>query len=870
VTQALARLSAALADRYRIERELGAGGMATVYLAHDLRHDRHVALKVLRPELAAILGADRFLAEIKTTANLQHPHILSLFDSGAADGMVFYVMPYVEGESLRDRLKREHQLRVEDSVRIACEVADALHYAHGHGIVHRDIKPENILLHGGHAQVADFGIALAAVRSEGGTRLTETGMSLGTPHYMAPEQAMGEREITPKADIYALGVVLYEMLTGEPPFTGSTAQAIIARVMTESPRPLTLQRHTIPPHVEAAVETALEKLPADRFGTAAEFAGALLDASRPIGRAAGPKRRRARPRPVLIAAAVGLVVLGAAAGVLLAPGGAAPTAVARLSVTLPAGHRISGTPLPVVTVAPDGSALAYVVDQGGESVIFLRRLDDVASRPVTGSDGGCCPQFSADGRWLSFGRATGLFRVPVEGGSPVSVPFPSGAIAGVWAADRVVITTGSGHLAYVRSDGSMDTIAAPDSASGRLLQVTDVHPNGRILATLGFAGPLLSIDPGSGRRDTLVNALVTGAAFSQGHIAWVEQSGVAYGARVDGSGRRILGQPAQLDAGVRITPGGYPAFATSRTGLLAFVGAQPSELVLVDRSGQARVLSRQRRRYHSPRISPDGRWVAVDVTEASTRDVWLLDRRDSSFTRLSFETRGHDPMWTPDGRQVVYAADVGGPPGIFMRNADGSGAADSVLILPSGQLTAHTNGATGEVLAVLIGGSGQDILRVPLRGPQRTATPLLAAPYVEGWPALSPDGRWLAYVSDESGRGEVYVRPFPGPGPRVIVSQNGGSEPMWARTGRELFYKAIVGEPVLISASVVTVPEFRVLSRRALFAVGDYESAAPHADYDVLPDGSGFVMVRLGRASDINVLLNWPDLVRRQNSGRSR
>ncbi|MDO8666603.1 MAG: serine/threonine-protein kinase, partial [Gemmatimonadales bacterium] len=214
------RLTSALADRYAVERELGAGGMATVYLARDLRHDRHVALKVLRPELAAILGGDRFLKEIRLTANLQHPHILSLFDSGEADGLVYYVMPYVEGESLRDRLTREKQLPVEDAVRIAREVADALEYAHQQGVVHRDIKPENILLHGGHAMVADFGIALA-VSSVGGTRMTETGMSLGTPHYMAPEQAMGEREITPKADVYALGCVLYEMLTAEPPFVGA-------------------------------------------------------------------------------------------------------------------------------------------------------------------------------------------------------------------------------------------------------------------------------------------------------------------------------------------------------------------------------------------------------------------------------------------------------------------------------------------------------------------------------------------------------------------------------------------------------------------------------------------------------------------------
>jgi serine/threonine-protein kinase len=280
MADALARLREALAGRYRIEGDahgasplLGQGGMATVYLAHDVKHDRKVALKVLRPELAAVLGAERFLQEIKTTANLQHPHILPLHDSGEVDGTVYYVMPYVEGESLRDRLAREKQLPVDEAVRIGREVASALDYAHRHGVIHRDIKPENILLHDGQALVADFGIALAA-SSVGGSRMTETGMSLGTPHYMSPEQAMGEREITVRSDVYALGCVLYEMLAGEPPFTGPTAQAIVAKVMTAEPAGLRAQRKTVPPHVEAAVRTALEKLPADRFASAAEFAAA--------------------------------------------------------------------------------------------------------------------------------------------------------------------------------------------------------------------------------------------------------------------------------------------------------------------------------------------------------------------------------------------------------------------------------------------------------------------------------------------------------------------------------------------------------------------------------------------------------------------
>src|SRR6185312_9767833 len=312
--QTFEALKSALADRYLLERELGTGGMATVFLAHDPRHNRKVAVKIMHSELASIIGPARFLKEIETTANLQHPHILPLFDSGRVDGTVFYVMPFVQGESLRDRLTREKQLPVADAVRAAAEVASALDYAHRHGIIHRDIKPENILLHEGQALVADFGIALAASNAGGGARMTETGLSLGTPHYMSPEQAMGERELTARSDVYALGAVVYEMLSGEPPFTGPTAQSIVAKVLTEEPRGLVAQRRSVPEHVEAAVLTALEKLPADRFATAAEFAAALSGGAavtrratraRKGGRASQPTTERSRWR----SAAFGLAAL---------------------------------------------------------------------------------------------------------------------------------------------------------------------------------------------------------------------------------------------------------------------------------------------------------------------------------------------------------------------------------------------------------------------------------------------------------------------------------------------------------------------------------------------------------------------------------
>ncbi|HEX6668405.1 MAG TPA: protein kinase, partial [Gemmatimonadales bacterium] len=409
-------LAEALRDRYALERELGAGGMATVYLARDLKHHRQVALKVLRPELAAVIGAKRFLQEIETTANLQHPHILPLHDSGEVGGTAYYVMPYVEGESLRDRLRRDKQLPIDVAVRIAVEVASALDYAHRKGVIHRDIKPENILLHEGQALVADFGIALA-MSAAGGTRMTETGLSLGTPHYMSPEQAMGEREITGRSDVYALGCVLYEMLAGDPPFTGSTAQAIVAQVVTETPRPLMPRRHTIPPHLEAAVLRALEKLPADRFATPAEFARALATAPAPVPPLPAPLALRSRRPAIFGIVALGMILLVAGlAWYLTRPRGGARPLVASLLPPPGCDFDFVGTSN-LVQLSPDGSRLAFVAVCGEDRSIWVRAMDTGENRQLGGTAGASYPFWSADGRSLGFFSAERLKRIEVDGGA---------------------------------------------------------------------------------------------------------------------------------------------------------------------------------------------------------------------------------------------------------------------------------------------------------------------------------------------------------------------------------------------------------------------------------------------------------------------
>ncbi|HWG32896.1 MAG TPA: protein kinase, partial [Gemmatimonadaceae bacterium] len=397
------RLRTALADRYRIERELGAGGMATVYLAEDLKHHRKVAIKVLHAELSAILGPERFLKEIELTANLQHPHILPLFDSGSADGLLYYVMPYVEGETLRHRLDREHQLPIADAIRIASEVADALEYAHKRGVVHRDIKPENILLRDGRALVADFGIALA-VEQAGGQRMTQTGLSLGTPQYMSPEQAMGERNVDARTDMYALGAVTYEMLVGEPPFTGPTTQAIIARVITEEPRGLVAQRRSIPEPVEAAVLTALEKLPADRFGSAAEFARDL-QADAPVRRT-GSRVRHAPGRAIrvpfilaLLAASIVVAAVAFFAGRRTATGALPVTSFGRATkVTWDPGLEIAPA------LSPDGRSVAYASGNMASMRIFVRQVSGGRALALTDDslDVQTDPQWSPDGTRILF------------------------------------------------------------------------------------------------------------------------------------------------------------------------------------------------------------------------------------------------------------------------------------------------------------------------------------------------------------------------------------------------------------------------------------------------------------------------------------
>jgi hypothetical protein len=541
------RLAAALADRYRIERELGEGGMATVYLADDLKHERKVALKVLKPELAAVVGAERFLAEIKTTANLQHPHILPLFDSGEADGFLFYVMPYVEGETLRDRLARERQLPVDEALGIATAVANALQTAHEAGVVHRDIKPANILLSRGEPLVADFGIALAVGAGKG--RLTETGLSLGTPYYMSPEQATGDQAVGPASDTFALACVLYEMLVGEPPYPGNTAQAVLGKIIQGTPVSATAVRKSIPANVDAAIRKALEKLPADRFTDARGFARALADPGFRHGDdavvAAVVARRAGLWKGWALAATASTLAL---AGVIAwsATRPEAPRPVERFGVPFLEGQEPNRLGSAGYALSPDGTMLVYRRNQEGGQILMIRRWDDLTATAVRESSGASFPRVSPDGLELAFQQDNAVKVLALAGG-PVRTLLPD-AGRPAWGPDGFVYAATDSGIVRVPSKGGAVAYVSRLAEGDAWQWPYDVLPGGKgalVMVGRGGGTQVCALDLATGKMRVLVNGDFP-TYLPPGYLVYLSGSSTMMAARFDPEEMELLGTPVAV------------------------------------------------------------------------------------------------------------------------------------------------------------------------------------------------------------------------------------------------------------------------------------------------------------------------------------
>jgi Tol biopolymer transport system component len=860
VTSAADRLGAALSDRYVVERELGRGGMATVYLAQDLRHRRHVALKVLHPELSALLGSERFLKEIELTANLQHPHVLALFDSGEVDGLLYYVMPFVDGETLRRRLEREKQLPVAEAVRIACEVADALQYAHKHGVVHRDIKPENILLHDGRPLVADFGIALA-VQQAGGNRMTQTGLSLGTPQYMAPEQATGERTVDHRADIYALGAVTYEMLAGEPPFTGPSAQAIIAKMLTEDPPILTAHRRTIPEHVEAAVLTALEKLPADRFASAGDFAAALTaDGSRPLPRRRVKASMAAAPGPWRAVALAATALAAAAAGVALwtwkANPGAAPPVTRRAEFTISGQFEVGGAQ---VAVSADGTTIA-TTDAGQ---LVVRRVDRLDLISVPGSAGAVEPFLSADGTRIGFHRRGELVLQRLDGADAVTMPFVSGRFPADGGGGGVLAVDSAGLvLLQPRSSRRDLLVRAPPGVD--FLQPA-MLPGGRHVLFSAMRGSptrarILSLDLRSHQVDTLLDESALRPQFADGRLYFTRPDGTLHGIDFDPVKARPRGTIVPTGDATLIARTGRVAFAAG-AGLLVSAQRPDNRVVIVSPDGRREVLTTESGTFHNPHVSPDGRRIVLDrnLGGRQGRDVWVLDLASRALSRITSKGDAHDPVWTPDGHHVTYLS-LGTPGGpVFTASADGDAGERHItvagLVHPGAWLADGRRYVAGHG-EIENGPSDIVILNADGSPPE----PLVTSPYEEHSPALSPDGRRLAYMSDETGLRQVYVRALNGQGGRTLVSEGPGEEPVWSRDGRRLYYVEHQGAKSRLLAARIEpgtpgAPP-RVASREIVLDPLRYDPVGNHANWDVTADGR-FVFIEPLAGGRLMMVFDW-------------
>ena len=765
--------------------------MATVYLAQDLRHDRKVALKVLRPELAAVIGAARFLVEIKTTANLQHPHILSLHDSGEVEGTAFYVMPYVEGESLRDRLSREKQLPVDDAIRIAREVADALHYAHEHGVIHRDIKPENILLQGGHALVADFGIALAAAKT-GGSRMTETGMSLGTPHYMSPEQAMGERELDARTDIYALGCVVHEMFAGEPPFTGPTAQAIVARVLTEPPPALRQKRSTVPPHVEEAVRIALQKLPADRFRSAAEFGSALGSLEGLRRTAAAPVERG--PRFGLLAIGAGAVVLALAAFLLgRGTGGGSPDAPLafgrNLHVTWDQGLEI------MPALSPDGRRVAYASGSLIRLRIMVRPVGEGRAAPLTGdSTGESDPEWSPDGTRILFLSRGGIYTAPA-GGGPARPEVPGNPalpiVSATWSPD-------GGRIAFARGDSLL--IRESDATVRGLALITEPtrcawSPDGELIACVSgntyYARPSWvfgNLSPSQivvcRVRDGRVTAITDSLALNHSPVwsrdgRWLYFVSNRHGpmdiygvARSSGGSAR--GSPVRLSTGLGAhtiaLAGSGDRLAYSLHSVRSNIWSLPVPMGAPVMTTAASRVSNANENIENLGLSPDGRWLYYDSDLAGNADLFRLSVVGGEPERLTTDAvDDFFPRPSPDGEELAFHSWRGGSRDLYVMRLDGGGV--QRVTHTEGQESVATWSPDGKALVYSFLSTEEGVWVVARDSAGEWGTPVQRRTG-GALPSWSPDGKWIAFVTTISG-GSLGVIPMPSGDERTLVDVAG-------------------------------------------------------------------------------------------------
>jgi eukaryotic-like serine/threonine-protein kinase len=866
---------------YEILSPIGAGGMGEVYRARDTRLDRTVAIKVL-PDHFADRGAlrERFDREARTIASLNHPHICTLYDVGREGSTDYLVMEYIEGETLAQRLTRG-PLSLEQVLQYAIEIADALDKAHRKGITHRDLKPGNIMLTKSGTKLLDFGLAKLTQGDKPATPFTELptqkdaitaeGTILGTLQYMAPEQVEG-KEADARTDIFAFGVVVYEMATGKKAFDGRSQASLMAKILETEPPSMSVLAPMTPPALDHVVKRCLAKDPDDRWQSARDICEQLRWISESGTQAEDISSRVAEQESkkhlVWAAAAIALAVTVIAAAAFYLRRTPSPTEkqAVRFTVGPPekgsfAGSGYAGS---YPSISPDGANLVFAADVGSSrSQLWIRSLDSPTARALPGTENATYPFWSPNSRFVAFSADRKLKKVAVSGG-PVETLAAVSPTIGTWSREGVVLFVADDNsLSRVSETGGnatpVTTLDASRYETGHLspwflpdgkhflyfAQSQRAENNAIYVASLDSRGKKL-----------LLNVSSNPVYVSPGYLLFHRQ-GTLMAQPFDAARLQVMGEAVPIVEGVEFNPfGSVAAFSASENGVLAYHGgggAVPQNLVWVNRNGTEQPLVAPPHNYTFPRISPDGKRVAAGIEEGEGQ-IWLYDISRDALSRLTFEGPSNvDPVWTPDGKRIAFK---GKGNRLFWQSADGGGSAEE---LTTGKLDLNNIPSAwspdGQELVFLEGGGAtRNIWILPLK--DRTPHVFVASSSMESAPSYSPDGRWIAYSSNESGHSEIYVRPYPGPGGKWQISTEGGTEPVWNPKGREVFYRD--GQKMM-AVDYTAQSTFSAGKPRMLFQ-GPYTPTPRSAsDYDVSSDGQRFLMLEAAEQvpGEISVVLNW-------------
>ena len=883
---------------YEVLSHLGSGGMGEVYRARDIKLGRDVAIKILPDGFAHDpdrLG--RFKREAQVLASLNHPHIGAIYgleessSTGSGQGATQYlVLELVDGETLADRIAAQRAtgrgLPVAEALAIARQIADALEAAHEKGIIHRDLKPANIALTAAdEVKVLDFGLAKAI--DDGGSGIgdanvthsptltlhaTHAGVILGTAAYMSPEQAKG-RIADKRSDVWSFGCVLFEMLAGTRAFEGEDVSDTLATILKGEP-----EWSRIPYDVPASIRSLLSRcLEKDRKQRIADISVARYVLSAPLEAASARAQSDAgRPRSSWIgfAAAFVAALIAAAAGWIMKPSPAASVRpITRFPIILPQDQAFTSFGRHILALSPDGARLAYVAN----AQLYLRAMDQLDASPIRGTNEGPAePFFSPDGQWIAYYANGHLRKVAISGGAPTTVCDAQSPWGASWDGDRIVFGEGpQGIFEVTATGGTPKLLVAPDTKQGEFLHGPQILPGGQaVLFTSGSPGVVASRWSNAtivvqslktGERKTLVRGGTDGRYVPTGHLVF-SRDGVLFANAFDAERLELRGGPTAVVEAVASASGGATGavqFAVSNTGTLAYppvTAGQMTRLVWRNRQGVDTPIAAPPHSYETPRVSPDGTRIALHALDQDS-DIWVLDTRSETLTRLTFDKAADiAPVWMKDGKRIAYVSARDGAPNLFWKPADCTGQPEPLLPqTPSSSVALVANSATADGKALIFSvGSPSNIMALPLQGDRQPGALIAQASFAERGGDVSPDGRWIAYQSDESGTFQIYVRPFPAVDQgRWQVSGEGGRLPIWGPKGRELFYTDDRNHLVSVSISASTAFAFGKAS--VVFDLTD-TLLAVYRNYDIAPDGSRFALIKPERqrgSTQFLIVENW-------------